>query len=416
MAGSVTPFVLAGFFFSIPSSSDPKYGGIVRPFVLAFLGLMGIFAVAFAIVQFLDAEHSTLWGAWILAGYAFVGLIVTLLIVMPSLLRPGVQDLPIVLVALAGPILGATGGVWGLVWKGSQPSQAGVPGKSRLGGFLWKKWFLVLLLILLALETSILILIAVEWSLGNQSFPPISLRAPVANRCTSLTATIVVQAAGNRTVMYDCSGSPGKGPALAMDIFSGVDGVPAVPVFTLPQGYQKLWLVDVGLGDCLSTNRIPLASGAVVALGAGDAWEDIRYDYCAAVSPTGPVGGFTVRWSLGHFPPYVPPPPPFKLSLSPTNITVPAGQTQNITATVTSLGKLNGTVSLSGGFTGGPNPMGYIELSFRTPVLLVKAGGSNSTIVTVITFTNSQRGVNSILIFAESASWGSFAAISIAIT
>src|SRR5213593_1383162 len=54
-----------------------------------------------------------------------------------------------------------------------------------------KDWVLAILIILLAVETAILIMIAVEWSLGNQNFPPVSIIPPLQLQCTTLTSRVV---------------------------------------------------------------------------------------------------------------------------------------------------------------------------------------------------------------------------------
>jgi len=295
-AGSVTPFALADFYFSTQFSAPAGDGTGFFVFALgAFFGLLGIFIIIFAIIQLFDAANHKVLGALVFAGYAFLSLIVTLLIIMPLLYSPALQDLPILFASVVGLVLGWIGGIWGLVWENPPVASSVGPGESRFWMLLRKKWVLVFLLILLALETSILISITIEWSVGNQSFPPLSLTAPVETRCAALTATVVSQSSANRTVRYDCSGSPGKGPALKMSIFTGGAVIWSVPVFTLPAGYLKIWLID-GQGSCSSLGPIPLASGKVVGLGAYD--QPSTYDYCAAVSPTGQIGGFTIRWSL----------------------------------------------------------------------------------------------------------------------
>ncbi len=295
-AGSVTPFALADFYFSTQFSAPAGDGTGFFVFALgAFFGLLGIFIIIFAIIQFLDVANHKVLGALVLAGYGFLSMIVMVLIIMPLLYSPALQDLPILFAGVVGLVLGWIGGIWGLVWENPPISSSVPPGKSRLGRFFQKKWVLVFLLILLALETSILILIAVEWSVGNQSFPPLSLTSPVETRCAALTATVVSQSSANRTVLYDCSGSPGKGPALKMSVFTAGAAVWSVPVFTLPPGYLKLWLID-GQGSCSSLGPTPLANGKVVGLGAY--YQPSTYDYCAAVSSAGPIGGFTIRWSL----------------------------------------------------------------------------------------------------------------------
>jgi hypothetical protein len=295
-AGSVTPFALADFYFSTQFSAPAGDGTGFFVFALgAFFGLLGIFLIIFSIIQFLDAADHKVLGTLVLTGYAFISLIVTVFIILPFFSSPALQDLPLLFACVVGLVLGWIGGIWGLVWD-NPPIAPSIPlGKLRLGRLFQKQWVLVFLLILLALETSILILIAVEWSAGNQSFPPLSLTAPVETRCAALTATVVSQSSANRTVLYDCSGSPGKGPALKMSIFTGGAAVWSVPVFNLPGGYLKLWLIDAQ-GSCSSLGPIPLMSGEAVGLGAY--YQPSTYDYCAAISLAGPVSGFTIRWSL----------------------------------------------------------------------------------------------------------------------
>src|SRR5437899_9349154 len=92
-AGSVTPLALADFYFSTQFSAPAGDGTGFFVFALgAFFGLLGIFIVIFAIIQLFDAANHKVLGALVFAGYAFLSLIVTLLIIMPLLYSPALQD------------------------------------------------------------------------------------------------------------------------------------------------------------------------------------------------------------------------------------------------------------------------------------------------------------------------------------
>jgi hypothetical protein len=123
MTGAVTFFALGWFFASIPISAPSRGGeGLGGLIVLIWFGILGITAIAFSIVQFVDVEHRIIWGSIILGGYGFAGFIVTILVVIPFFSSPATQDLPVLIASAVGPILGATGGLWGILWKRSSTS------------------------------------------------------------------------------------------------------------------------------------------------------------------------------------------------------------------------------------------------------------------------------------------------------
>ena len=158
-----------------------------------------------------------------------------------------------------------------------------------------KKWVVALLLTLLVIESMILIVIMVEWSLGNQNFPTVSLDPPVKVNCTTLTARTFAENSQNRTTVFFCA--PGF-PAAAISAWSpltirSAHGLPsgiAIPTFTLPPGYLNLSITPESLFDCSYQYRTPLKSGQAVFLN-GD------YVYCGVTSlSSSPVMSFNIKW------------------------------------------------------------------------------------------------------------------------
>ncbi len=165
---------------------------------------------------------------------------------------------------------------------------------SRFKGLFQTKWMLALLLILLAVETIILVVIMVEWSLGNQNFPPVSFNPPVRVNCSPLISRVVSQNSGNRTVVFWCSGARAAAieawsPFSIPNVRENPSGE-AVPVFTLPPGYLNLSITPESLFDCSYQYRIPLRNGQTVSLSGG-------YVYCGVISGMlGTVAGFNIKW------------------------------------------------------------------------------------------------------------------------
>lgn len=277
-------------------------------------------------------------------------------------------------------------------------------GTSLFKGPLQKKWFLAILLVLLAIETIILVVIMVEWSLGNQNFPPLSINPAVRVNCATLISNVVSQNSNNRTVVYWCNGpraaavegwSPFSIPATRENP-SGV----AVPIFTLPRGYLNLSITPESLFDCSYQYRSPLRSGQVVGLAGG-------YVYCGIISNSaGAVAGFNIKWLPAPPSSPAPPPPSIRISASPTNFTLTAGQSVTTTVTVTSVNRFNGTVSLGydianlipGGYSGSGGPTVAFD---HSKVLVTALSGSNSTAAIVMTATTAPKGLYIIDIWAQ---------------
>jgi hypothetical protein len=146
------------------------------------------------------------------------------------------------------------------------------------------------------------------------------------------------------------------------------------------------------------TFGVLLKSGEEVAIGG----VSYVFDYCAVVdNSVSRVDSFTIDWSEGT--PPVTLPAPFKLTASPTTETVPSGGTANFTITVTSLGGWTGNVTL--GLVGGYTALG-VPYQMSPFNLVVRAGGSNVTVLTQPTCTGNRtycapHGLNTIIVAAH---------------
>src|SRR5437660_10749669 len=115
MAGSATFFALGWLVASVPPSPNARGGeGLGSLILLAWFGIMGIIAIAFSTVEFVDADHPVIWGAIVVGGYALAGSIGAILIVIPLLSSNAPQTLPVLIVSVPGPMLGPAGGVSGV--------------------------------------------------------------------------------------------------------------------------------------------------------------------------------------------------------------------------------------------------------------------------------------------------------------
>jgi len=248
--------------------------------------------------------------------------------------------------------------------------------RASLKNMLQKRWFVAILLILLAAETVILITVLAMWLLQNQAFPTFAEYPSMQPQCYTLTATEVVRNEANRTVLFDCSRTYGGGPALhaPSTFFEGPAQYPyfsqVAPSFILPEGYLELSLTHAG--NCTDGRSIPLLSGQSISV-----TDDRTYSYCGVISNSaGKVNGFTIRWFNQPFPQCC------TLSASPSQITLAAGQTKSVSILVRSLGASSGNISLNyyvtrvSGSGNGFGPRG----SFDPASLILKPGGFNSTI------------------------------------
>jgi len=237
-------------------------------------------------------------------------------------------------------------------------------------------------MIILAVETSVLVIIALrleELTRNLQNIPPVSLFPYLVPQCSTLTAHVESQISVNRTVHFLCTGGANYISALrvepspfSLSFSKGPDAPFAflVPTFVLPPGYLSLSLTPSGCGPGIQ----PLTSGNQIVIGYF--W---YYDYCAVISNSaGRVGGFTVWWREVSGPGLC-----CIISVSPSQLTVPAGQTAYATMTVTALGNFSGDVSLESQteWQSGPRNLSGLTASFNPASILLKTGGSNSTTI-----------------------------------
>jgi hypothetical protein len=259
------------------------------------------------------------------------------------------------------------------------------PGLARVKKTLEDKGFVVLvvvLMIILAVETSVLVIIALrleDLTRNLQNIPPVSLFPYLVPQCSTLTAQVESQTSGNRTVHFLCTGRANyisalrvEPPPFSLTFSKGADAPFAfmVPTFKLPPGYLSLSLAPSGCG----AGTQPLTSGERIVIGYF--W---YYDYCAVISNSaGRVGGFIVWWREVPGPGLC-----CTVSVSPSQLTVPAGQTAYAAMTVTALGNFSGDVSLESQteWQSGARNLSGLTASFNPPSIVLKTGGSNSTTI-----------------------------------
>jgi len=254
-------------------------------------------------------------------------------------------------------------------------------------GFFQKRWFLALfivMIILLIVETSLIIFFVAVSSLGRQAFLSLALSFHLQPGCSTLTAIMVSSTANNRTFEYSCSGSgalrmPPTGFGGPADC-CGADSILVSPSFTLPQDYLSLSLVNTELSSCTKQPQIHLQNGQNITLGGSTLNPaGLSYDYCAVIAgQTGSVEGFSIVWNSIPWPGLC-----CKLSASPPQLTIPAGQNASSTITVTALRNFFGSVSLTGVGEGGTTASRW-TWRFTPATVIVKPGGLNTTTLTVI--------------------------------
>ncbi len=261
-----------------------------------------------------------------------------------------------------------------------------------LSGLARKKWLaplLVILIIVLAIETTILVIIISQSVFGGrQILPGISIFRLVGPGCQTLVSSVESTTSSNRSILFTCPNTSGNAnraliifgspienffSSSGKDLFSPV--VAANPTFSLPRGYLALSLTSQ---SCSSHDLglIPLKSGKEIGIGGNTP----SYNYCGVIdNSVSKVDSFAIDWSNATLP--ISRPAPFTMSVSPTTETVPTGGTANYTITLASLNGWTGnvTVGLVGGYTLG------LPDSVNPPILVLKAGGSNVTTLTTPT-------------------------------
>jgi len=166
------------------------------------------------------------------------------------------------------------------------------------------------------------------------------------------------------------------------------------PTFTPPRGLLGLYSVDHANPACPDFSR----PGAMYLLesGVGEIYGPRGFnafdlDYCAVTAVSaGTTEGFSLQWTLGTggagswF-----------LSSVPSNVTVAHGGAATFIMTLTSRNQFFGNLSFAAGKISNPyaaNPATLPILSFSPGSVILKADGSNSTLVTISTSQNTALG------------------------
>lgn len=172
---------------------------------------------------------------------------------------------------------------------------------SKVERLLQRKWLMAALLIALVVETTLLLVLFTMlegWFLRNQAFPSVSFSPTMQPQCYTLNAMEAARNTENRTMVFDCYGKSGIGPALKVKSATIFPQGPATyltqysevaPSFTLPPGYVEFSLTSF---ESCNQTTIPLISGQRITV-----TDDHFYSYCAIISNSvGKVNGFTIRW------------------------------------------------------------------------------------------------------------------------
>ena len=165
------------------------------------------------------------------------------------------------------------------------------------------------------------------------------------------------------------------------------------PIFTPPTGLLGLYAVDHANPTC--PDNSPYA-GYLMVNGVGEIYGSFGFpatdlDYCAVTTASGgTMDEFSVRWSLG----YGVLSPWFRSSF-PSNVTVTQGGTATFTMTLTSYNPYSGNLSFATGQVSNEyagSPITPPTLSFSPRSVILKADGSNSTLVTIHAAPNTNLG------------------------
>jgi hypothetical protein len=179
-----------------------------------------------------------------------------------------------------------------------------------------------------------------------------------------------------------------SGPALSL-VPSGYCGAHEpgctviYPTFTPPPGLMGLYLYDHGASGCPFTQTgspnvmTPLQDGIDVMYFNGGS-----LDYCAVVKQSaGTINGFTVKWTAGFLRGYN-----NGITASVTNASITIGNSASLTLRVMNRYSFDVTLNFAKGMTWlTPNYNYTFGMAFNPPTVIVKAGSSNSTTVTVTT-------------------------------
>jgi hypothetical protein len=255
------------------------------------------------------------------------------------------------------------------------------------GSSLWKdirrRWVKAALLVLIIAESSLIL------NVFAQDLGPALNYGRVHYGCPNLQGSTVLNESMARWVVFSCP----NGPALVITLasFTGFAHEPAdailLPTFTPPPGLLAIYTFghgDFGGRKCPDPdqgisgwyNAPPMISGvSIVTFYTG-------LNYCAVLTgPAGTLNGFNIHWSVGNGGSY---PLSSSMELSATDATVAHGQNATLRLTLKSLQSFPENVSFQLGFPGNtPNSSFTPSIYFKPRTLLLKSGGSNSTLVTI---------------------------------
>jgi hypothetical protein len=173
-----------------------------------------------------------------------------------------------------------------------------------------------------------------------------------------------------------------------------------IPSFTPPSGLLGLFAV-YDLGDsCPGSNpSFSWSKGPPLVSGVPIAYSATVMDYCAVVKGSAAeVSSFSLEWSTGPYALYVEP----SVLLSAPNATVARGHNATVILTVTSLHGFDGNLSFTHiGFAYPSTGPWSGNLWVNPKSLMVRAGGSNSTVVTGEAYQNLPAGTWNVRLYAD---------------
>ncbi len=173
-----------------------------------------------------------------------------------------------------------------------------------------------------------------------------------------------------------------------------------IPIFTAPPGLLGLFAVSDLADSCPGPNpSVSWSKGPPLVSGVSIEYPATFMDYCAVVSGSaGMISPFSLQWSAGPYSPYVEP----TVLLSAPSVTVARGHNATFTLMMTSLHGFDGNVSFTHiGFVYPSTGPWSGNLWFSQRSLIVRAGGSNSTVVTVQAYQNSPAGTWNVQLYGD---------------
>lgn len=240
------------------------------------------------------------------------------------------------------------------------------------------------LVLALVVISSLLVAFAVSPNLTRYVYGDFTYGCPVLQSKLAYNDSIV------RWITLSCPGGPALGliPSGEVCGYREPTCTRIYPSFTPPQGLLGLYLYNHGTSGCPFTQ-----SGNPTGMTPIQTRVDLVYyhidsptylDYCAVVKrSTDTIDGFTVIWTAGvggagsnN-----------KITASVTNATIRIGNSASLTLRVMNQYGFDVTLNFAKGMTWlTPNyNYTFAGMTFNPPTVIVKAGNSNSTTVTVTT-------------------------------